>query len=312
MADLCKELSKASLVAGKPAANEDLETMEIPTEVSIADPHTNAELLGNLLQDYEHKFEPLPEDQKLTKLCSDAGFSKNIGKGQFLITLDEEAGLDEMKTSCREYTLPRSEEASRARGWFLGNTKIGAVLDVKVCFHQSRYSIGNHGRIYVTRQKTVSWVRTVNGINKCVTETSETISLENVEHRATGKPVAKAKPRPKPVVTLSPISIPVREREWIDINPERFRQYCFTASKFMIRLLRHDDTVHRQDDGAVRFDDLAELFKSRFAGTSYWPIQAWISFLAKGGGQKKRFQYCLNPNSSEHLLYFRAIQGTIV
>ena len=130
------------MVAGKLAANEDLETMEIPTEVSIADPHTNAELLWNLLQDYkEHKFEPLPEDQKLTKLCSNAVFSKNIGKGQFFFTLDEEEGLDEMKTSCREYTLPRSEEASRARGWFLGNTKIGAVLDVKVCFHQSRYGV---------------------------------------------------------------------------------------------------------------------------------------------------------------------------
>ena len=32
-------------------------------------------------------------------------------------------------------------------------------------------------------------------------------------------------------------------------------------------------------------------------------------FLAKGGGPKKRFQYCLNPNSSKHFLYFRAIQG---
>ena len=31
--------------------------------------------------------------------------------------------------------------------------------------------------------------------------------------------------------------------------------------------------------------------------------------LAKGGGPKKRFQYCLNPNSSKHFLYFRAIQG---
>ena len=60
----------------------------------------------------------------------------------------------------------------------------------------------------------------------------------------------------------------------------------------MVRLLRHDDAVHREDDGAVRFDDLAEMFKSRFAGTPYWSIQAWISFLAKGGGPKKRFQYC--------------------
>ena len=32
-------------------------------------------------------------------------------------------------------------------------------------------------------------------------------------------------------------------------------------------------------------------------------------FLARGEGPKKRFQYCLNPNSSEHFLYFRAIQG---
>ena len=46
-----------------------------------------------------------------------------------------------MKTSCREYTLQRSEEASRVRGWILGNTKIGSVLDVKVCYHQGSYRV---------------------------------------------------------------------------------------------------------------------------------------------------------------------------
>ena len=97
----------------------------------------------------------------------------------------------------------------------------------------------NHGRT-LFRDRTVSWVRIVNGIDKYVTETSETISLENVEHRVTGIPVAKAKPQPMPTVTLSSISVPVRERNWIDINPERFRQHCFTVSKAMIRLLRHD------------------------------------------------------------------------
>ena len=34
-----------------------------------------------------------------------------------------------------------------------------------------------------------------------------------------------------------------------------------------------------------------------------------FSFLAKGGGAKKKFQYCLNPNSSRHILHFTAIQG---
>ena len=40
-----------------------------------------------------------------------------------------------------------------------------------------------------------------------------------------------------------------------------------------------------------------------------WSINAWITVLAKGGGPKKRFQYCLNPNCSEHFLYLRAIKG---
>ena len=47
--------------------------MEIPAGLSIADTHTNAELQGNLLQDYEHKFEQLLEDRKLWKLSSDGG-----------------------------------------------------------------------------------------------------------------------------------------------------------------------------------------------------------------------------------------------
>ena len=75
-------------------------------------------------------------------------------------------------------------------------------------------------------------------------------------------------------------------------------------SKFMVRLSRHDDTVHREDDGDVRFNDLAEKFKSKLDGTSQWSIETWITFLAKGGGQKKRCQYCLNRNSSKHFLYF--------
>ena len=126
-----------------------------------------------------------------------------------------------MKNLCREKTLPRCEEASR--GWILRNTKISPILDVKVCLHQKRYGI----EIMVEslfRDRTLSWVRIVNGIDKYVNETSETISFEIVEHRVTGKPVAKAKPRPMPAVTLSLISNLVRDRNWIGINPERFRQ----------------------------------------------------------------------------------------
>ena len=131
------------------------------------------------------------------------------------------------------------------------------VLDVKVCYHQGRCGV----EITIEglfRDRTVSWVRIVNGINKYVTETSETISLENVEHRVTVKLVSKAKPQPKPTVTQSPISIPVRERNWTDINPERFCQDCFTVSKAIISLLRHNPSIPSEDDGAVRFDEIVE------------------------------------------------------
>ena len=168
--------------------------MVTPTEFLTANciSQTDAEVLGNLLRGYEQKVAELPEQQKLTKLCSNAGFSKNVEKGQFFITLDDDAP-DDMEGSCREYTLPRSDKSSRVRGWTRGNTKIGPVLDVKVCYHQGRYGVEIMIES-VFRDPTVSWVRIVNGTNKHVTETSEEILVASVENRGTGNPVAKAKP----------------------------------------------------------------------------------------------------------------------
>ena len=87
VADLCKELTDDSEVSGNSAPNQDSESMEIPTELPIADPHTNAESEGNFMQDYEHKIEQLPEDQKVSKLCCDVGL-KIVERGQFFITHD--------------------------------------------------------------------------------------------------------------------------------------------------------------------------------------------------------------------------------
>ena len=213
-----------------------------------------------------------------------------------------------MQTVCREYTLPRDQETSRAEGWIRGNAKIEPVLEVKVCYHQGRSCI-DFMIESCFGDRTVSWVRVVNGINKYVTETSEEIPVESIELVRTGKLVAKAEPRPKPAVTLSPLSIPIRDRKLIDFNPETFNQGCFAVSKFMIRLLRHEGTTLREDDGALRIDDLIEKFKVKFVGTSEWTVDAWTAFLAKAGGPKKSFQCCLNPDSSKHFLYFRASQG---
>ena len=69
VADLCRELARDSRCAAKPAANENLESMVIPTEFPIANPisQTDAEVQRKLLSEYEQKFAELPEQQKLTK-----------------------------------------------------------------------------------------------------------------------------------------------------------------------------------------------------------------------------------------------------
>ena len=100
----------------------------------------------------------------------------------------------------------------------------------------------------------------MNGINKYITETSEEIPIENRQlFISTGRPVAKAKPRPKLVVNLSSNLVPIRERKWIDINSAKFSQSCFAVSKIMIRLLRHDRTFIEK---TMEQYDLTTLFKN--------------------------------------------------
>ena len=104
---------------------------------------------------------------------------------------------------------------------------------------------------------------------------------------------------------------------------ESHAPYCFQVSKFITRLLRHSQEVHREAGGAVHYDQVIDEYKKKqsdnteywsdevkkdFINAPYWSIEEWISVLAKGGGDKKRFQYCLDPNSPHGLLY-RATQG---
>ena len=107
------------------------ESLVTPTEITKTNTTSQSShsAQGNLLQEYFKKIAKLPEDQKVSKLCKDAGFLKKIDKGQFFITIEE--GSEIMQTACPEYTQSRSLETSRPRGWIRSNMKIGPVLDVK-------------------------------------------------------------------------------------------------------------------------------------------------------------------------------------
>ena len=94
--------------------------------------------------------------------------------------------------------------------------------------------------------------------------------------------------------------------------------------KFITRILRHSQEVYREADGGVHHDQVIDECKKKqsdntgywsdemrkdFVNAPHWSIEKWVSVLARGGGQKRRFQYCLNPNYPHPFLYLRAIQG---
>ena len=127
----------------------------------------------------------------------------------------------------------------------------------------------------------------MNGVDKFVTE-SMTTKEEDI---ASGKPIAKARPRQKPTVTLTPVSLPVRERKWTDIETQRSHdQKCFEVSKAITRLLRHDQTVPRGIDGAIQYNDFVEeCRKKNLDDASQWPLEDWISTLVKEDELSKDF-----------------------
>ena len=85
-----------------------------------------------------------------------------------------------MKLTCREYTLTRSYESSRIKGWIHGNTKIGRVLDVKICYHQKRYGV----EIMIESlfgDKSASWVLDMSGSTNTSTKRQKQFQLKILE-----------------------------------------------------------------------------------------------------------------------------------
>ena len=226
----------------------------------------------------------MSEDQKLHKLCSDAGL-KLVEQGQYFYTLDTEEG-QQMRHLCREYTMPRNEKGTRVRWWILKNTRTGPVLNIKVCYYDVRYSI--EVRIpSLFQDNTVSWVRIVNGVEKYVTESMLTTKEEDMASR---KPIAKERPWQKPTVTLTSVSILVLERKWIDIETQRSHDHkCYEVSEAIARFLRHDQSVPRGSDGAIQYDDIIEeCRKKKFDDASQWLLEDWISTLARRVEERRK------------------------
>ena len=132
------------------------------------------------------------------------------------------------------------------------------------------------------------------------------------EEKASGKPAAKARPTLKPSSTSGWDSTLMEQRHWIDILTQESKDpHCFQVSKFITRILRHSKQVRRRKRwwSPLRpnywYRTLVRRTDAAIRPCSALVNCKWISVLAKDGGQKKRFQYCLNPNYSQKFLYPR-------
>ena len=81
--------------------------------------------------------------------------------------------------------------------------------------------------------------------------------------------VVKARPKQTSIPTTSSPTdtLLFHQRDWIDVEPGQYDKSCFGVSKKMIRLLRHDPSALREEEGAVKFRILAPMFRSKFASS---------------------------------------------
>ena len=133
----------------------------------------------DLLQKHQERVDKLSQKNRVIKFCTDAGFLTTVEVGQYFMTKHTEKFSHFTEpVACLEYTLPRDEKSYDPKGWIRGNTKIGPVLEVTTSYLQSNYGV--EIRIEsANKDNSHSWVRISHGLNKLVTDLSNTKDDDN-------------------------------------------------------------------------------------------------------------------------------------
>ena len=130
-------------------------------------------------------------------------------------------------------------------------------------------------------------------------------SLQTSSSVVAARSKAKAKPQPREFAGTT--TIPLRERRWIDIEPSKQDLDSYDLSKNVINLLRHKQTLHREEDGAIQFYKIKFHLRDHHSQIQNWSDDRWKACLGAGGGSKRRYQYCSDNLGT--IIYLRALQG---
>ena len=75
-------------------------------------------------------FEKMSEDQKLSRLCSEADL-RLVEVGRFFNALPSPRG-EGNQSLCQENTMPRDQDGTRIKGWIQSNVRFGPVSDISL------------------------------------------------------------------------------------------------------------------------------------------------------------------------------------
>ena len=144
VSDLCDEYRICQARTGTPVLAEQSDPKFEPASLLMKTPTLSTEdpAQEDLLQKYQERVERLSQQNRVIRVCTDAGFLTTVEVGQYFMTKDTEEFSQFIEpVTCREYTLPRVENSSDPKGWIRGNTKIGPVLEVTTSYLQGKYGV---------------------------------------------------------------------------------------------------------------------------------------------------------------------------
>ena len=258
VAAICDEFESHQDGSGEPEIlmGQSIVLGEIMAEVPLQNENSMNDQI--LWQQYIERIESLSPESKVSRFCKEAGFMRVVEVGQYFVTKDTGNLRQFRSVACREYTLHRDDPASQPKGWNQGNMRIGPVLEVTTSFQNYKYGI--EIRIWsVGHDNSQSWVRISFGTIKYVIDSNQNnteIPADPQEDQVpqtrikvfAARSKAKVKPQQRELVD-TPTIIPMHERRWIDIEPSEQTLAAYDLSKKVISLLRHNQTVQREEDG---------------------------------------------------------------
>ena len=187
-----------------------------------------------------------------------------------------------------------ADKASEPKGWIRGNTRIGPILEVTTSFQHFKFGV--EVRIQSVNEDTShSWVRisygTVRYVNNYIKyDTQNFADPQEEEDVPTSSGVvaarSKAKAKPQPRESTGTTTIPLSERVWIGVEPSKPDLESYNLSKKVINLLRHNQKLHREQDGAIQFYKIKFHLRDYHLPIQNWSDDRWLACL----GCRRRIQ----------------------